>query len=151
MKLDETDLKILRILQNNARVSARAIAEEVYVSAPTVAARIETMRREGVIRGYYTDVSPAAFGNTIRAYMDMEVTPGKRNELYEFLRNCPQVIECNRVTGEYSLLIELLFRNTDEMGKFINQVQHYGRTQTQIVFSTVINHRGPAIPEDLPE
>ena len=146
--MDELDRKILRLLKNNARISAKTIAEEVFVSAPTVAARIEAMRRDGIIQGYSTEINPEAFGNVIRAYIDMEVTPGKRTELYEYLRGCPQVVECNRVTGEYSLLMEVFFRSTEEMGVFINHLQHFGRTKTQIVFSSVIKHRGTPIPED---
>ena len=65
--------------------------------------------------------------------------------LYEKIKNTPSVVECDRVTGEYSLLIKVVFKNTLEMDKFINTLQVYGRTKTQIVFSTIISHRGVII------
>lgn len=147
-KLDEIDMKILNILHNNARLSAKAIAEKVFVSAPTVASRVDAMIKSGIIQGYYTKINPAIMGNYIKAFIDMEVAPERKIVLYEYLDSCPQVIECNHVTGEYSVLIEAVFKSTNEMDKFITVMQTYGRTKTQIVFSTIIEHRGFSLGED---
>ncbi|MBO5714030.1 MAG: Lrp/AsnC family transcriptional regulator [Clostridia bacterium] len=143
--LDKIDIQLLKLLQNNARIPVSQIAKEVFVSAPTVATRIEELTEMGIIKGYYTEIDNSAFSNVIKAYIDMEVSPEKKNELYEYLINNPSVMECNRVTGEYSLLIKVVFKNTLEMDKFINTLQVYGRTKTQIVFSTIISHRGVII------
>ena len=140
--IDEIDLKILRLLQNDARISVKAIAEQIYASAPTVKARIDSLTERGIIKGYYTEIDTSVFDNVMKSYIDIEVSPTRKEELYEFLRSAPQVVECDRVTGEYSLLVKVVFRNTVEMDKFINALQQYGRTKTQIVFSSIINHRG---------
>lgn len=144
-EIDELDLKILRLLQNNARISLKNIAERVFVSTPTVATRIEDMTKRGIIKGYYTEIDNSIFENVIRAYIDMEVSPTVKEELYDYLRSSSQVTECSRVTGEYSLLIKVVFKNTADMDRFLNELQHYGRTKTQIVFSSVIDHRGVII------
>lgn len=52
------------------------------------------------------------------------------------------MIECNCVTGDYSMLMEVVFHTTSELDQFIGQLQHFGRTKTQIVFSTSVEHRG---------
>ena len=52
------------------------------------------------------------------------------------------VIECNCVTGDYSMLLEVLFENTMELDRFIGELQYFGRTKTLIVFSTSVEHRG---------
>lgn len=143
--IDEIDLKILRLLQNDARISVKAIAEQIYASAPTVKTRIESLTERGIIKGYYTEIDTSVFDNVIKSYIDIEVSPTRKEELYEFLRSAPQVVECDRVTGEYSLLVKVVFKNTLEMDKFINALQQYGRTKTQIVFSSIINHRGVII------
>ena len=75
----------------------------------------------------------------------MEVPPSAKEGLYQYLRSCPQVLECSHVTGEYSLLIKGVFKNTGDMDKLINELQRYGRTKTQIVFSTIIDRRGMLI------
>ena len=141
-EIDELDLKILRLLQNDARISLKSIAERVFVSTPTVAARIEDMTERGIIKGYYTEIDNSVFENVIKAYIDMEVSPAEKEKLYDYLRSSLQVIECSRVTGEYSLLIKVVFKNARDMDKFLNELQRFGRTKTQIVFSSVIDHRG---------
>ena len=143
--IDETDLKILRLLQNDARMPVKAIAEQIFASAPTVSARIESLTQKGIIKGYYTEIDVSAIDNVIKSYIDIEVSPERKEELYDFLRSSPQVVEANRVTGEYSLLIKVIVKNTLEMDKFINALQRYGRTKTQIVFSSIIERRGVSI------
>lgn len=139
--VDEIDLKILKLLQDDARASVKAIADKLYLSAPTVKSRINEMTEKGIIKGYYTEVDNSVFENVIKCYIEIEVSPTKKDELYKILNDSPQVIECDRVTGEYSLISKVVFKNTVEMDKFINKLQHYGRTRTQIIFSSIINHR----------
>ena len=83
--------------------------------------------------------------DSIKCYIDIEVSPALREKLYEFLKDSPNVISCDRVTGEYSLMLQAIFKNTYEMDKFINNIQLYGRTKTQIVFSSVIPYRNVII------
>ena len=54
-------------------------------------------------------------------------------------------MECNCVTGDYSMLLEVLFQSTSELDQFIGELQEYGRTNTLIVFSTSVEHRGVII------
>ena len=139
--VDEIDLKILKLLQDDARVSLKAIADKLFLSAPTVKSRINEMTEKGIIKGYYTEIDNSVFENVIKCYIEIEVAPAKKEELYKVLNESTQVIECDRVTGEYSLIAKVVFKNTVERDKFINKLQHYGRTRTQIIFSSIINHR----------
>ena len=139
--IDEIDLKILKILQDDARASVKAIADTLFLSAPTVKTRISDMTKKVIIKGYYTEIDNSIFENVIKCYIEIEVSPTVKDELYEVLNDSPQVIECDRVTVEYSLIAKVIFKNTVEMDKFINKLQHYGRTRTQIIFSSIINHR----------
>ena len=140
--LDDIDVKILALLDKDARVSIKTIAEKVYVSQPTVSARIEALVKKGIIKGFYTEIDNSVYDNVIKCYIQIEVAPARKEELYELIKNTPEVIECDRVTGEYSLILKLVFKNTVEMDKYINEFQHYGRTKTQIIFSSIVSHRG---------
>ncbi len=141
-EIDELDLKILKILQNDARTPVKVIAEKIFASAPTVSTRIESLTERGIIKGYYTEIDVSKINNVITSYIDIEVSPERKEELYDFLRSSPQVVEASRVTGEYSILLKVIIKNTLEMDKFINALQRYGRTKTQIVFSSIIERRG---------
>lgn len=140
--LDNIDLQILAILQENARTPIKTIAGKVFISPPTVAARIDAMENSGVLLGYHARVSDAVLGNPVRAFINLEVSPERRGELYPFLEGCPEVVECCHVTGEYSVLMETVFDSTASLEVFIGKLQDFGRTKTQIVFSAVVEHRG---------
>ncbi len=149
-ELDKIDIAILNILKENARTPVKAIAERVFTSAPTVAARIGAMEKAGVILGYQANISDTAvLGHPVRAFINLEVAPDRKSELYPFLSACPDVIECSHVTGEYSVLIQTVFESTDQLDKFISRLQTFGRTKTQIVFSTMVHRRSFRI--EMPE
>ena len=143
--IDEIDFKIIKLLQDDARASVKAIAENLFLSAPTVKSRMDALKEKGIIKGYYVEIDNSVFSNVIKCYVEIEVDPKLKNELYDILKNSPQVIECERVTGEFSLIAKVIFKNTIEMDKFINKIQFYGKTRTQIIFSTIINRRGVSL------
>ena len=138
-ELDAVDRTILNILQRNAKCPLKEIAEKVYLSTPAVSARIEKMEKEGYILGYQAQVNPEALGYHIKALINLEVSPEEKNVFYPFVRKCSNVIECNCVTGEYSMVLEVLFQAQQS---WINLLQRFGRTKTLIVFSTSVEHRG---------
>ncbi len=139
--IDDTDLQILSLLQKNARVSIKRIAEQTFLSPTAISARIEKLEKGGYIEGYYAHINAQAFGFNIKAFINLEVEPVQKKEFYPYIRSCPNVVECNCVTGDYAMLIEVLFRTTAELDHFIGELQHFGKTKTQIVFSTSVEHR----------
>lgn len=140
--MDRIDKQIVTILQENARTPLKVIAEKVFLSSPAVSARIERLEKDGIITGYQATVNPLKLGYHITAFINLEMEPTQKSEFYPFVEECPNVIECNCVTGHYSMLLKVAFPNTIELDTFIGQLQKFGRTSTQIVFSTSIEHRG---------
>ena len=145
--IDEIDIQILNLLQKNARMNIKEIAKEVCLSSPAVSNRIEKMEREKVISGYQAIVNPVALGLYTKAFISVEVAPEEKERFYEFVTDCVNVVECNCVTGDYSMLLEVLFKTTIDLDLFIGQLQKFGRTRTLIVFSTSVDHRGVQLPE----
>lgn len=140
-KLDNIDRKIIKMLQKNARIPVKDIAKEVFLSSPAVSARIEHLEKSGIITGYHAQVDPTLLGYHIKAFINLEVEPSQKKVFYPFIQAIPNVIECNCVTGDYAMLIEVGFRSTVELDHFINELQQFGRTKTLIVFSTSVEHR----------
>ena len=138
-KLDKVDKKIIQILQKNARTPLKEIAAQVFLSSPSVSSRIEKLEHEGVIIGYTARENPQY----------LEVEPLQKPVFYPFIEKIPNVVECNCVTGDYSMLIETLFETTAQLDHFINELQQFGRTKTQIVFSTSVEQREvPVVMEE---
>lgn len=140
--MDKIDYKIIELLQKNARYPLKHLAEEVYLSTPAVSARIEKLEEAGIIRGYSVDVNPLKLGYNIKAFINLEMSPKQKPEFYPFIASCPNVLECNCVTGKYSMLIKVAYHTTLELDAFIGELQKFGNTDTQIVFSTPVEHRG---------
>ncbi len=138
---DEIDRKIIEILQENARTSLKVIADKVFLSSTAVSTRIERLEKEGIITGYQAQINPQALGYYIKAFINLEVEPVQKKEFYPYIQSCKNVVECNCVTGDYSMLIEVIFKTTMELDCFIGELQQFGKTKTLIVFSTSVEHR----------
>ncbi|MBQ3562278.1 MAG: Lrp/AsnC family transcriptional regulator, partial [Clostridia bacterium] len=101
--MDAIDLKLIALLQKNARVPLKQLAEQVFLSSPATAARIERLEKEGIITGYTARVNHKKLGFPIIAFINLEVQPVQKPEFYPFISNHPNVLECNCVTGHYSM------------------------------------------------
>lgn len=141
-EIDNIDIQILNILQIDARTPLKEIAKEVYISSPAVSTRIEKLKELGYIEGFHARINPEKLGYHIKAFINLEVVPRDKQEFYPYVQKCPNVIECNCVTGDYSMLLEVQFHSTVELDLFIGKLQKFGRTKTLIVFSTSVEHRG---------
>ena len=140
--MDKIDLKLIKLLQENARYPLKHLAEQVYLSTPAVSSRIEKLEQAGVIQGYSVKVNKLKLGFNITAFINLEVDPKEKSVFYPFIYNCPNVLECNCVTGKYSMLLKVTFHTTMELDSFIGKLQKFGNTETQIVFSTAVENRG---------
>ena len=135
--MDKIDRKILSLLQENARYPLKYLAQKVFLSSPAVSTRIERLEKAGILTGYHATIDPVALGYHITAFINLT-----------YVKDCPNVLECNCVTGTYSIMLKVAFPSTMELDTFIGHLQRFGNTQTQIVFSTAVPPRGVGIETD---
>lgn len=145
---DHIDEQILKSLLENARTPLKTIASKVFLSSPAVSARIERLEQSGIITGYSARINPAELGYHIKAFINLEVNPDQKKDFYPYIKSCNNVVECNCVTGDYAMLVEVMFKSTEELDHFIGDLQKFGSTKTQIVFSTSVEHRGIPLLSD---
>lgn len=74
-KLDRTDIKLIKLLQDNARYSLKYLAEQVCLSTPAVSSRIDKLEKNGYIKGYTAVIDRNALGFSITAFINLEVPP----------------------------------------------------------------------------
>ena len=113
----------------------------MFLSSTAVSTRIENLEKDGIITGYHAKIDPIALGYYTKAFINLELEPIQKKDFYPFIESCKQVVECNCVTGDYSMLIEVVFKTTVELDGFIGELQKFGKTKTQIVFSTSVEYR----------
>ncbi len=89
------------------------------------------------------DLDPLQLGHHILAYIHLDMQPTQKEEFYPFIAACSNVLECNCVTGNYSMLIKVSFApSTQELDGFIGRLQkNSARPETQIVFSSPVPPR----------
>lgn len=146
--IDDTDKQILSFLKDNARLPVSTLPKNV-LSPTAIAARIDRLEESGYITGYHAYLNPELLGFRVKAFINVEVDPVRKKEFYPYIQSQLNVVECNCVTGDFSMLVEVLFPTTSDLDLFINELQHFGRTKTMIVFSTSVEHRDSFI--DVPD
>lgn len=139
--MDKIDYKIISLLQENGRMPLKQLAEAVYLSSPATAARIERLEKEEIISGYTVKINHKKLGYPITAIINLELQPSQKPTFYPFICNHPNVLECNCVTGHYSMMIKVAFQSTEMLDNFIGQMGQFGITETQIVFSTAVDRQ----------
>ncbi len=139
--VDTIDRQILEILERDARTPLKKIAAAVFLSPPAVSARIERMEQRGVITGYRALLDPQRLGYAITALINIAILPKHQPAFAQFVKGCSNVTECYHVAGTYSMLLKACFATTGQVDSFVESLQRYGKTQTQIVLSTVVEPR----------
>ena len=140
MKVDTLSWRILKCLQENARMSNAEIGRRIGVSSPAVAERIKKMEDAEVIQSYRTLVSPLELGYQLKAIITLRAFMGMLKPFLEKVKGYEEVINCYRITGNENIVMEVVLKNQQHLEEFIDQLIVYGETKTQIVLSHVVNH-----------
>ena len=139
--LDDTNLRLLSELQDDARVSLAELGRRVGLSPPAVAERLQRLERDGVIRGYRAELDPVALGYPLSAVIRIRPAPRQLPKLAELAQAAPEVVECLRITGEDCYLLRAHVRSVTHLEELIDQFTPFGQTTTSIVHSSPIAAR----------
>ncbi len=146
--VDPVDRKLLTALIENSRVSNAELARLVGLSAPSVAERIKRLEEAGVIEGYTTKISPEALGLPIAAWLRIRPIPGELHRVAKILRELPEIVECDRITGEDCFIARAHVRSVAHLETLIDEVISYAMTNTSIIQSSPVERRLPPIPAE---
>jgi Lrp/AsnC family transcriptional regulator, leucine-responsive regulatory protein len=145
--LDSTNRRLLSELQANARVTQAELARRVGLSPPAIAERLQRLELQGVIRGYHAEVDPAAVGFALSAVIRIRPAPRQLHKVAELARSLPEIVQCDRITGEDCYLIRAHVRDVHHLEELIDQLAPYGQTTTSIVQSSPVPARGLALAD----
>jgi Lrp/AsnC family leucine-responsive transcriptional regulator len=141
--LDAVDLKILRLLEKDARISTAELARAVGLSAPSVAERIRKLQENGVIEAYTVRINPAALGLKLSAWLRIRPVPGQLSVVADIIRDLPEIAQCDRVTGEDCFIALAHVGSVTELERVIDRIIPYAMTNTAIIQSSPIEPRSP--------
>lgn len=145
-RLDATDVQLLNALVADARTSTAELARRVGLSAPSVAERVRRMEEAGVIEGYAARISPEALGLPLAAWLRIRPVPGKLQRVADVVRGLPDIVECDRVTGEDCYIARAHVRSIGDLEQLIDRIAPYATTNTSIIQSSPVERRLPPLP-----
>lgn len=145
--LDPIDLRILGLLQGNARVSNAEIARELDMAPSAILDRIRKLEARGIILGYETRLEPHALGFGLTAFIlvrtEERVGSGS---IGQALAKIPEVQEVHHVAGEDCYLVKVRVQDTDALGELLRErfgkLKAVRNTRTTIVLRTVKDETG---------
>lgn len=139
--MDITNQRILKLLQEDAKLSHTAIGRSIGISSPAVSERIKKMEDNGIITGYQATVSPFLLGYQLKAIITLRAFMGKLKPFLEKVKTFDEVINCYRITGNENIVMEVILKDQKHLESLIDQLIVYGETKTQIVLSKIVNQR----------
>lgn len=141
-KLDDTDLRILALVQRDGKLAQAEIGRRVGLSTAAVNERLKKLEKAGVIRRYAALVDPAAVGAGLTAFVEVFIEhPRHETTFIERMLGLDEVQECHYVTGEFSLLLKIRVRDVEALQELLlhrlNCLEGVRQTRTLIVLSTL--------------
>ena len=140
MNLDETDVKVLKALTEDARLSSRQIAKQCEISIGTVLSRIKRMEEGGIIKGYTVLLDQEKLGYELTVVTEITVSKGRLLEMENEIARIPNVCCVYDLTGLSDAAIIAKFKNREELSRFTKRLlslPFVERTNTHVVLTTI--------------
>jgi DNA-binding Lrp family transcriptional regulator len=138
--IDETDVKIIKQLLSDARLSYRKIAERIGVSPPTVLSRVQKLEKNRIIKSYSAVLDHEKLGYDLTAMIEVTAVKGKITDVEKRISIFPNVCAVYDTTGLTDMLIVAKFRNREELSNFVKKdlaLPFVERTNSHLVLVTV--------------
>lgn len=140
MDIDETDLTILKELQDDFTTSYRDIAKKLNMSVGTVHNRVKKLKETGVIKSFTAILDAEKLGYELTAIILMQVEGGKIVEVEQAIARARSVTAVYDTTGEFDIMAIAKFKTREDLNSFIKETLKIGaikRTVTSMVLNVV--------------
>jgi DNA-binding Lrp family transcriptional regulator len=142
--LDKTDLAILKLLQQNARITVKEISEKVHLSTTPVHERIKRMEESGVIKQYVTLLNASKIGKGLMVICYVSLKQHSKNAGDKFIKtilDLNEVVECLTISGQFDFMLKVVVENMDEYYNFhvnkLSAIDNVGNVQSVFVMGVI--------------
>lgn len=142
--LDGKDLAILRLLQENARITVKEISEKVHLSTTPVHERIKRMEKSGVIKQYATlvDHTKVKKGLMVICYVSLQQhSKNAGDKFIKTIQELNEVIECYNISGEFDFMLKVVSEDMNGYYDFhvnkLSQIDNMGHVQSVFVMGII--------------
>lgn len=142
--MDNIDIKIIKLLQENARVTASEIAAAINLSVPAVSERVKKLESSGVIKQYTAIVDPVHMNKTLMAIVFITLErPRFADTFAEFVKKQDEILECHYLAGDSDYALKVVTENTSTLQELLDRIkslQCVQKTRTTVILSTAKNN-----------
>jgi Lrp/AsnC family transcriptional regulator for asnA, asnC and gidA len=122
-KIDEIDIRILKILLNDPRTSFAEIAKDCRMSTNTIRMRHKRLKETGVITGATMQINPKSLGFNCIAILNIQADANEEKSVYEFVNKIPNIIETFQPIGKYNIHGLAALKSTDELARTLDHIK----------------------------
>lgn len=122
MDIDRTDLRLLALLQQDAKLAHAALGERVHLSASQVSRRIARLEDAGLVQGYMALLDPDVLGLDVEAFTSVSLDrhdPGVGEAFEQGIQTCDEILDCMAVTGEADYILRIVAPDLNAFARFI--------------------------------
>jgi Lrp/AsnC family leucine-responsive transcriptional regulator len=152
-RLDRTDRRILRVLQERGRISNVDLARAINLSPTPCLERTRRLERAGYITGYHARLNPAKLDRALMIFVQVTLdrtTPDVFDQFRRAVVELPEVMECHMVAGGFDYLIKIRVKDMEAYRSFLGEkltaLSGVAQTHTYVVMEEVKNT--PLLPVD---
>jgi DNA-binding Lrp family transcriptional regulator len=155
--MDQTDLSILSILQDRARIKKSEMARELDIPATTLQERLRRLESNGVIKNYQAVIDPEKVGLGVQAFVAVSLNRHESINIRNFeraIKTITSIKACYHVSGRFDYLLYLVAGDLQQLGKIvkvqITALPDFGRCETYLVFSEIESSKAWSFMEAQP-
>ncbi len=143
-KLDKTDFKILKELQENGRISNLDLAQKVGLSATPTFERVKKLEKAKIVKSYHAELDVERLGMGIQTFMLVQLAQTRGNAIPNFIKQIneiPEIIECYHVTGSSDYVLKIMVEDIASYENLamdkIRNISEISNATTMVILSTV--------------
>jgi len=124
IKIDNTDKKILKILQEQGRITTKELAQKIHLSNTPVYERIKKLEKSGVIRKYTAEIDPEKIGKGTTIFIMASLNKHTKDVVDQFkkqLMSFPEVMEFFYISGNHDAMLKIMVDGMNEYKTFIEE------------------------------
>ena len=141
--MDKTNWKLLKLLEDNGRLTYAELGKMVHLTAPAVAERVRKLEESGVITGYSAQVNLEKVGIPITALVECQVYRTKEREFKALIMDLDEVIECYNVTGPYAFVLKVGVKSMSKLDALLERLIDLSDTNTMMIMTTPVKRVMP--------
>jgi len=121
LRIDETDKKILELLQNNSKITFKEIGEILDMAASSIHHRVKKLEKNGIIQNYTINIDPFKVGHGTIAILGLSVDPHKMNQVVKELSKFEEIQLVVTTSGDHDIVIQMMAENDKKLWRFVNK------------------------------